>query len=100
MASPKMTYLEKIKVEVNSFLAEKIKHDYLNPDKSLTLNLTIKEAEILISAGSMVRDMANSGKLKALHDNCKVISEKAEGDYLTLRDLIDRIVQSVEEKEN
>lgn len=39
-------------------MAERIKHNYLNPDKDLNLNLTIAEAEILIGAGSMVREMA------------------------------------------
>ena len=58
MSTPKMTYLEQIKEETNKFMAERIKHNYLNPDKDLNLNLTIAEAEILIGAGSMVREMA------------------------------------------
>jgi hypothetical protein len=49
-----LTYLEKVQEEVNKFLKEKIKHDFLRPDRELALELTIKEAEILISASPEV----------------------------------------------
>lgn len=95
-----MTYLEQIKEEVNKFLGERIKHHYLNPEKNINLNLSVAEAEILIGASSMVKELAEKGALKTLHENCKNISEKAEGDYLTIKDKIDRIIQAVEEREN
>jgi hypothetical protein len=40
----------------------------MDPNKALSLNMTIKEAEILISANPEVKAMAEKGELKALHD--------------------------------
>ena len=55
MSSPKMTYLEKVRAEVRNFMNENIKYDYLRPDRDLSLDLKVKEAELLISAGPIVR---------------------------------------------
>ena len=52
---------------MNTFLSEKIKHDFLKPDRALALDLTVKEAEILISANPDIRALANSGELSKLH---------------------------------
>lgn len=100
MSELKMDYLEKVQEEVNKFLQDRIKHDFLKPDRELTLDLSMKEAEILITANPDVRAMAEKGDLKTLHDKCKSIQEKVDADYLKVRDLLDRITQQVEEKEN
>ena len=70
---PKMTYLAQIQQEINTFLKEKVKHDFLQPDRELTLSLSVKEAEILICANPDVRAMADSGDLRKLHDKCKAV---------------------------
>lgn len=64
MSSPKMTYLERVKTEVRHFMNESIKYDYLRPDRDLSLDLTVREAEILISASPVVRKLGESGELK------------------------------------
>lgn len=100
MSSPKMTYLERVKTEVRNFMSESIKYDYLRPDRSLSLDLTVREAEILISASPVVRQLGESGELKQIHQKFSSIQEKVEADYLTLRDEIAVIVQQAEDIEN
>ena len=53
----------------------RIKHDFLKPDRELTLELTVHEAEILMSANMDVRAMAEKGDLRNLHERCKIIKE-------------------------
>ena len=45
-----MTYLDKVKEETNNFLAQHVKYDFMKPDRELTLDLTVGEAELLMSA--------------------------------------------------
>lgn len=95
-----LNYLDKVEEEVSKFVKDRIKHDFLKPDRELTLDLTVKEAEILITANPDVRAFADKGDLRALHEKCKSMQEKVDADFLKVRDLIDRIIQQVEEKEN
>jgi hypothetical protein len=67
-------------------LKEKIKHDFLRPDRELALDLTVREAEVLISASPEVRAFADKGDLKSLHEKCKLIADKVEADFLKVRD--------------
>jgi hypothetical protein len=53
---------------VSAYIQDKIKTHYIDPFKAVTLNMTIKEAEILMSANPDVRAMAEKGDLKALHE--------------------------------
>lgn len=39
----------------------------INPEKGLGLDLTIREAEVLISANKNVRDLADKGDLAKIH---------------------------------
>lgn len=100
MRQPKLSYLEKVQEEVHNFLKTNIKHDFLKPDRELTLDLTLREAEILASAGEDVKIMAEKGDLRNLHERFRIIKEQVEVDYLKVRDHIDRIIVSIEEKEN
>lgn len=59
-------------------MAEKVKHDFLNPDNQLTLDMTLGEAELLMSSSSEVKAMAEKGELKAIHDKCKSTNDKVE----------------------
>jgi hypothetical protein len=86
MRSLKLTYLERVQEEVDKFLKEKIKHDFLRPDRELALDLTVREAEILISASPEVHAFADKGDLKSLHEKCKAIADKVEADFLKVRD--------------
>ena len=58
MRELKLSYLEKVQTETAAFLGERVKHDFLRPDRELTLDLTVREAEILISANEEVRALS------------------------------------------
>jgi hypothetical protein len=78
MRDLKLTYLDKVQEETTSFLNDKIKHDFLRPDKELTLDLTIQEAEILMTANQEIRDLAAKGDLQKIHANYNQYKEKVE----------------------
>ncbi len=44
--------------------------------------------------------MGESGELKTLHEKCDSLSEKVESDYLRVRDLLERIISQMNEKED
>lgn len=63
----KMTYLDKVETEAQNFLNERIKHNYLEPSKALSLEISLKEAEVLISASQKVQGLAETGELAKIH---------------------------------
>ena len=85
-STDKMTYLEQVRREVQNYLNENIKIDYLRPDRALSLDLTVKEAELLVSATPKVQQLGASGELENMHTRCRETTEKVESSYLTLRD--------------
>jgi len=99
-SQPKMTYLNQIQEETQRFMQERIKYNFLAPEKGLNLDLTVKDAEVLISASSRVRALAESGDLERIHKQCKELENRIEGDYLAVRNHIGKILVQVEEKEN
>ena len=86
MRELKLTYLDKVQAETANFLAERIKHDFLRPDRELTLDLTVREAEILISANEEVRTMADNGGLKELHNKYNALTGRVESEYFNVRE--------------
>ena len=93
MSELTLNYLDKVQQEVNNFLRDNIKHDFLKPDRELTLNLTVREAEILMTANPDVRALAEKGDLKSLHERFKSLQDKVDADFLKVRDPLDRITQ-------
>jgi hypothetical protein len=100
MRELKLTYLDKVQAETNNFLNDRVKHDFMRPDRELTLDLTLKEAEILIAANKEVRDLAESGSLKDLHNRYNDIHGKIESNYLAIREHLAKTLQVIEAKEN
>ena len=96
----KLIYLDKVQEETSKFLASRIKHDFLQPDRDLSLDLTVREAEILIAANEEVRNLADNGGLKDLHQRYNDIHGKVETDYFGLRDYLAKTIQVIEGKEN
>jgi hypothetical protein len=86
MRELKLTYLEKVQLETTKYLNTRIKHDFLRPDRELTLDLSVKEAELLLSAGSNVRNLADSGELKQIHSRFNAAKARAETEYLAVRE--------------
>ena len=50
MSDLKLTYLDKVKEETEKFVQARIKHNFIRPDQALSLDLTVGDAELLISA--------------------------------------------------
>lgn len=100
MRELKLTYLNKVQDETNTFLQSRIKHHYMQPDRELSLDLTVQEAEILIAANQEVQDLAEKGGLKDLHIRFNELHGKVETDYFALRDYLAQTIQVIEGKEN
>jgi hypothetical protein len=67
MRKLKVSYLSQVEEEVTKFLTTRVKHDYLNPSRELSLDLKVAEAEILMSANERVKAMAETGELQTMH---------------------------------
>ena len=99
MRELKLTYLDKVQTETTRFLNERIKHDFLRPDRDLTLDLTVREAEILISANEEVKNLADQGGLKELHNKYNDLTGKVELEYFNVREHLAKTLQVIEGKE-
>ncbi len=100
MRDLKLTYLEKVQQETTNFLNQRIKHDFLRPDRELTLDMTVREAELLMTANEEVRNLADSGELRKVHSRYQEAREKAELSTLNVRESLAKTLQIVESKEN
>jgi len=72
----------------------------LNPEQGLSLDLSMREAEILMSANKNVRDLADSGELQKIHSKFNKLNERIEVDYDNVRNSIGKVLLQIEEKEN
>ena len=100
MRELKLNYLDKVQLETANFLNERIKHDFIRPDRELTLDLTIKEAELLASANDSIRAQADSGALKDLHTRVTNAQSRVASEYFTVREQLSKTIQIIESKEN
>lgn len=100
MRELKLNYLDKVQLETANFLNERIKHDFIRPDRELTLDLTIKEAELLASANDSIRAQADSGALKDLHTRFTNAQSRVASEYFTVREQLSKTLQIIESKEN
>lgn len=100
MRELKLSYLDKVQSETAKFLNERVKHDFLRPDRELTLDLTVQEAEILISANDEVRAFADKGGLKDLHQKFNELTGRVEAEYFNVREHLAKTLQVIENKEN
>jgi hypothetical protein len=92
--------LNKVEEEAMNFLKERVKHNYLNPTQGLNLDLTVQDLEVMMSASSKVRGLADSGELEKIYKQCVELENRIEGDYLAVRNHIGKILLQIEEKEN
>jgi len=60
-------YNDKIQDEILTFLGKSIKHDYIQGNRDMNLDLTVSEASKLYNASDEIRAMAESGQLQDLH---------------------------------
>lgn len=100
MRELKLSYLERVQQETTAFLNDRIKHDFLRPDRELSLDLLIKEAEVLIAANEDVRELADSGELKRIHATFVEAKNRVETEYFAFREHLAKVLLVVEGKEN
>lgn len=100
MRQLKLSYLDKVQQETTTFLQERIRHDFLRPERDLTLDLSISEAELLASANESVRAQAESGALKEIHARFNNAQARAGSGYFAVREQLAKTLQVVEAKEN
>ncbi len=71
---------------------ERIKYNFIRPDKALSLDLTVGDAELLISANQDVRKLAETGELAKIHTKFEDLQKRIDGDYLATRNNISKIL--------
>lgn len=100
MRDHKRTYLQKVQEETQNFLKTRIQHNHLKPKEGLHLDLSVKEAEILVSASQSVRKLSESGELAKIHDKFEKVSTGLIEEFQTVRNQIGEILIQIEHKEN
>ena len=93
-------YEEKVREEVLTFVNRKISSDYLQGDRALDLDLSVREAQNLYNANEEIRQMAESGELQAFHQRYNDTLQAVEGGYLRVMDQLDRALNQISEAEN
>jgi len=81
-------------------LGSQIKHDYLQGNRDVNLDLSVSEAAQLYNAGSSIRSMAESGQLQQLHERCMNQQQAVQDGYIKVMDSLDRVLQQVSEAEH
>jgi len=67
MREETLMYNDTVQDEILKFMGNKIKHDFLEGNRDVNLDLSVAEASKLYNAGDDIRAMAESGKLQELH---------------------------------
>ena len=72
-----------------------IKHDYVQGNRELNLDLKMSEASKLFNASGDIRAMAESGELQAMHAKCSKLAKDVDTGYIKVMDQLDRTLQQV-----
>lgn len=97
---PNLRYLDQIREETQSFVDQQIKLNYFNGENTVSLDTPLGVAEALFNAGDDIKAMAESGQLQELHTRCSSLHEQSEKDYISQKDKIESIIQSIQLKED
>ena len=100
MRDNSLPYNAKVQDEILKFLGSQIKHDYLQGNRDVNLDLSVSEAAQLYNAGSSIRSMAESGQLQQLHERCMNQQQAVQDGYIKVMDSLDRVLQQVSEAEH
>ena len=99
MRGPSHAYNTEVKNEILNFLAQNVKHDYMQGSRDINLDLTLEEASKLYEAGDQIRELAESGELQALHQRCVDQAKAVDTGYIKVMDLLDKTGQQINEAE-
>ena len=80
-------------------MGQTLKHDYLNANKDINLDLNLSEASLLYNANDKIKAMAESGELQALHERCNDLDQNVATNFAKVMDQLDRVLAQIEEQE-
>lgn len=95
-----LRYLDQVRMQTEKFMAENIQDNYFSTEKAVPLTATLGEVEVLYSAGDNVKTLASSGALNTLHERCNALTDGAQSSYITMKDKVENIIQTVQTKED
>ena len=90
MRAPSYMYNTEIKDQIQAFMSENIKHDFIEGNREINLSMTVAEAQKLYAAGEELRALAESGELQSLHQRCVEQQKTVEKGYIKVMDLLDK----------
>ena len=99
MREETLMYNDTVQDEILKFMGNKIKHDFLEGNRDVNLDLSVAEASKLYNAGDDIRAMAESGKLQELHQRCTDQAKAVENGYIKVMDQLDKTLHAVCEAE-
>lgn len=93
------TYEDEVQQQILKFLGQTLKHDYLNANKDINLDLVLSEASLLYNANDKIKEMAETGELQALHERCNELDTNVATQFAKVMDQLDRVLAQIEEQE-
>lgn len=92
--------MDQVKAITQDYLNQNIKENYFNGDQQVSLDASLGEAEVLFAANDEVKALADSGSLRAMHENVTALTEAAESQYINTKDRLENIVDAIQAKED
>jgi len=85
-------YEDEVQEKINSFVGTALPFDYMQGNRELNLDLTLKEASHMYSANDNIKSLAQSGELQALHARFSELGEATSTGYVQVMDQLDRVL--------
>ena len=82
-----------------NFYKQHVQYDYLNGDRDISLEMTLKESEFLYSANDKIKELAQTGELQKLHAKCNELESAVETGYLKVIDHLNRAIAQISQIE-
>lgn len=95
-----LRYLDQVREQTRAFLESHVKQNYFSGESEVPFTASVQEAEVLFSASDNVKELAASGSLKQLHDQCTQLTEAAESQYIGTKDKLENIIDAINSKED
>ena len=95
MSQENLRYLDKVREETRAFIQANVKQNYFTGEAEVPFSSSLGETEVLYQASDKVKSMADNGTLKSMHDSCQAISESAESQYISVKDRLENIIDSL-----
>lgn len=90
-----LLYEDDVQREILNFLGQNLKHDYLNANREINLDLVLNEASYLYNANDRIKGLAETGELKQLHEKCADLDSSVQTNYIKVMDQLDRVLAQI-----